>query len=142
MIYIKQLSYPLHEEFLTTELEPFFRKKFIDLQYASKLQKNTPNLVDKLDFMEYVCLPGPLCERMFKIAVEGSKKNDMTCEQFVNVMKRVFGILEDQKKLAFSLFDFDDDGYITRTDVKLVLGCCQIPKIFDRTYTTLCSEAQ
>lgn len=109
---------------------------------GSKVASADPNTLDKIDFMEYVRLPGPLSERLFQVAAWNSKKENLSCDQFVKVMFRIFGDLHEQNRLAFEMFDFDDDGFVSKIDVQLVLGCLPTATIFDAVYSNLCSEAE
>ena len=73
--------------------------------------------------MEYVSLPGVLSERLYAILSADSSDGRVNPDKFYKIMSTIYcSDLMQKMNLVFSLYDFDNDGYIQREDVKILLS--------------------
>ncbi len=73
--------------------------------------------------MEYVSLPGVLSDRLYAVLSVDSPDGRVNPEKFYKIMSTIYcSDLIQKMGLVFSLYDFDNDGYIQREDVKILLS--------------------
>lgn len=73
--------------------------------------------------MEYLSLPGVLCDRLYSVLSVDSQDGKVGTDKFGKIMSTIYcSDLIQKMNLVFSLYDFDNDGYIQREDVKLLLS--------------------
>jgi len=73
--------------------------------------------------MEYVSLPGVISDRFYAILSGDSSDGRISAEKFYKIMSNIYcSDLIQKMGLVFSLYDFDNDGFIQREDVKIVLS--------------------
>ena len=73
--------------------------------------------------MEYVSLPGVLSDRLYAVLSVDSSDGRVNPDKFFKIMSTIYSSDLIQKMgLVFSLYDFDNDGYIQREDVKILLS--------------------
>jgi Ca2+-binding EF-hand superfamily protein len=72
--------------------------------------------------LNYSCLPGIIGERFFAV-MDTSNTGYIDLKSFVRGFFKVYySSLEDKIKLSFEMYDFDNDGYIDKEDVRLVMS--------------------
>lgn len=88
------------------------------------MKDGKPLLVDKVTLVEYVNLPGILSDRFFALLQNNDKKEPrVTSDRFCHTMSTLYcSQVDDKMKLAFDIYDFDNDGKISAEDVRLVLN--------------------
>jgi Ca2+-binding EF-hand superfamily protein len=73
--------------------------------------------------MEYVSLPGVLSDRLYAVLSADSSDGRVNPEKFYKILSTIYcSDLIQKMGLVFSLYDFDNDGYIQREDVKILLS--------------------
>ena len=71
---------------------------------------------------DYLALPGLIGEQFIK-QMSRYPKEGIEKIGFTNSMRIVFrGVLEERIQLIFNMYDFDNDGYITKEDVRILLS--------------------
>ena len=106
------------------------------------VRSNEAKALDKTTFTEYTQLPGIINDRLhfmfsnfkMKYADDANsnpkqklayqKKEDfVTLESFVRNFVRIFlGDLDSKIKFTFEMYDFDNDGYVTAEDVRIMMS--------------------
>lgn len=75
-----------------------------------------------MTLLTYTNLPGIIGERFFSV-IDLSKSEYVDIREFVHgFFKIYYSNLETKIKLSFDIYDFDQDGYITKEDVRLILS--------------------
>lgn len=141
MTILEEYSSLIDEKFLVEVVEPYFTDIFRDLclrclstkqpsadaQDKSKQAnqaKILPNgkFVDKVAFFEYTCLPGIICDRFYN-SFEQDPNGNISEKSFVKGMTRVFlSKTMNKLNLAFNMYDFDNDGKVSREDVRILMS--------------------
>jgi EF-hand domain len=125
LIYVEDFSPDLQKKFTLSHLYPYFKNVFDDLVLRSlvpQLQNKKPS-IEKVQLMEYVSLPGVLSDRLYAILSADCSDGRINSDKFYKIMSTVYcSDLIQKMGLVFSLYDFDNDGYIQREDVKIVLS--------------------
>jgi len=108
-----------NEEFKKNVAMPYFRDIFKDLvAHSDNKQKG----INKVTLLTYTNLPGIIGERFFAV-MDLSKSDYVDIREFVHgFFKIYYSNLETKIKLSFDMYDFDQDGYITKEDVRLILS--------------------
>ena len=79
--------------------------------------------IEKVQLTEFVSLPGVLSDRLYAIMSADSSDGRITTDRFFKIMSTIYcSDLIQKMGLVFCLYDFDNDGYIQREDVKLLLS--------------------
>lgn len=104
------------------------------------MRSNSKEHLDKVTFTEYTKLPGIINDRLHYMFSSFKKTRDsgaspkqqlnqkkqedyITQESFIKNMVRIFlGDLESKMLFTFEMFDFDNDGYITSEDVRIMMS--------------------
>lgn len=104
------------------------------------MRSSTKDHLDKVTFTEYTKLPGIINDRLHymfsnfkstrdsaaspKDQLSKQKQEDyITQESFIKNMVKIFlGDLESKMLFTFEMFDFDNDGYITAEDVRIMMS--------------------
>jgi hypothetical protein len=130
--------------FVNDSLVPYLKDLYKDLQARSSIGTN----IDKVTFTEYTSLPGIINDRLhfmfsnFKSKylndhggspkeklVSKNKEDFITQESFVrNFVKIFLGDLESKIQFTFEMYDFDNDGFITPEDIRIMMSYMPINK--------------
>ena len=109
------------------------------------MRSSNPNNLDKVTFIEYTKLPGIINDRLhhmfsnFKQSLSVSplpreespkeklisqKKEDFVTEaSFVhNFIQLFIGNLDKKMKFTFEMYDFDNDGFVTAEDIRIMMS--------------------
>jgi Ca2+-binding EF-hand superfamily protein len=107
------------EHFKKEILLPYFKDIFRDLSSRSDNKKAG---INKVTIIDYCQLPGILAERFFSL-LDDNKDEYIDLKEFVQVLHKIYySKFEDQVKLVFNIYDFDQDGFITKEDVRIILS--------------------
>jgi Ca2+-binding EF-hand superfamily protein len=94
-------------------------------------------------------LPGIVSDRFYKIAKDTRADGRITEDALSALLTTVFcGKFSDKMNLTFQMFDFDNDGFITAEDVRLVLSyipfktSSNVKKIKNRSNSVSSSESE
>ena len=78
--------------------------------------------VTKLIFDKYFSLPGIIGDRFFRV-LDNKKTSFLSINDFVKGMTTLFcGSYEETVKFIFNFYDIDNDGIITKEDIRVVLS--------------------
>ena len=93
--------------------------------------------------MEYLSLPGVLSDRLYAVLSTDSSDGRVNPEKFFKTMSIIYcSDLITKMGLVFSLYDFDNDGYIQREDVKILLSYIPLrKKNFESSTHNLCASS-
>ena len=119
----------LGEDFKKNVAIPYFRDIYRDLsQWSDDKSKG----INKVSILTYCALPGILGDRFFSVLdINGDKYIDK--KEFLHgLFKLYFSNLETKIKLAFDMYDFDQDGYVKKEDIRLILSHIPIEKIVSK----------
>ena len=84
--------------------------------------------IDKITFQKYYELPGLISERLFSV-FDSSGNGYLSLNDFINNMLTLFSSnFEKLLQFIFKFYDFDNDGKITKEDVRVVLSYVPIYK--------------
>ena len=111
------------DKFIIENLHPYFSTLFDDLCMRMQDPSEKKGL-DKVSFYEYAQLPGIINERLHALFSELSFYKDYVSKaEFLDNMTTIFiGNLDDKIKFTFKMYDFDNDGAITPSDIKLLMS--------------------
>ena len=102
---------------------PYFKDIFKDLQERSD---NKSKGINKLSMLDYSQLPGLLAERFFYV-LDTDKDLYLNQKEFLNGMLDFYCSSFDQKlNFVFRMYDFDEDGLITKTDITTIISCMPV----------------
>ena len=84
--------------------------------------------IDKMTFQKYYDLPGLISERLFSI-FDSSHSGYLSLNDFIYNMQVLFSAnLDKLLEFIFKFYDFDNDGKITKEDIRVVLSYVPIYK--------------
>jgi len=76
--------------------------------------------------LNYCQLPGLLGERLFAV-FDTNKNNYLDKEEFLQGMLTFYcSSFDDQMKLIFKIYDFDNDDMVTQTDIITLISCMPV----------------
>ena len=102
---------------------PYFKDIYKDLCSRSD-DKNKG--INKISMLDYCQLPGLLAERLFSV-LDTDSDNYLNSKEFLTGLLRFYCSTFDQKiQLVFEIYDFDKDGYITKTDICTLITCMPV----------------
>ena len=102
---------------------PYFKDIYKDLCSRSD-DKNKG--INKISMLDYCQLPGLLAERLFSV-LDTDGDNYLNSKEFLTGLLRFYCSTFDQKiQLVFEIYDFDKDGYITKTDICTLITCMPV----------------
>ena len=105
----------------------YLKQVWKDLCSRKKDDKNKEG-IDKITFQKYYDLPGLISERLFSI-FDSSRTGCLSLNDFIYNMQILFSSnLEKLLEFIFKFYDFDNDGKITKEDVRVVLSYVPIYK--------------
>ena len=92
--------------------------------------------INELSFSEYFSLPGLIGERLFNVFDKDSN-GYLSPNEFINGMTILFSdSFTSLIAFTFTFYDFDNDNYITKEDIRLVLSYIPFDNTNDNTTTT------
>jgi serine/threonine protein kinase/Ca2+-binding EF-hand superfamily protein len=92
--------------------------------------------INELSFSEYFSLPGLIGERLFNVFDKDSN-GYLSPNEFINGMTILFSdSFTSLIAFTFTFYDFDNDKYITKEDIRLVLSYIPFDNTNDNTTTT------
>ena len=99
----------------------YLQEIFVDL--SLKVNNSKIKYLSRLTFYDYINLPILISEKLFNSFSLSGSKEGLTEDEFVNAFFKLYlGSFQDTSKIIFNLLDFDKDGLIKKTDVKLILS--------------------
>lgn len=113
-----------NEHFVKMVFIPYFTDIFKDLSQRAKTGKERPNDhgINKLTFLQFANLPGIFGDRLFQLCCDKDQKQ-VNLPEFRKIMQRIFySRMETKLGLIFEFYDFNNDGYVTDEDIRLVLS--------------------
>ena len=119
-----QFSEPVEtEEFKTKVCMPYFKDIFKDLQERSDSKTKG---INKLSMLDYSQLPGLLAERFFFV-LDADNDGYLNLKEFMNGMLNFYcSTFEEKLRLVFNIYDFNNDGFISKVDVTTLISCLPI----------------
>ena len=94
---------------------------------SGRTQENKDG-IDKITFQKYYELPGLISERLFSV-FDTSNRGYLSLNDFIDNMLILFSSnFEKLLEFIFKFYDFDNDGKITKEDVRVVLSYVPIYK--------------
>ena len=91
--------------------------------------ENKAKGINRVSFKRYFPLPGLINIRLFNI-FDMNKNNYLSPREFIEGMTVLFSeSLNKLIKFTFCFYDFDNDGYINRDDIRIVLS--YIPNLYN-----------
>ena len=85
-------------------------------------------VIDKITFQKYYELPGLISERLFSV-FNSSDTRYLSQDDFINNMLILYSSnFESLLTFIFKFYDFDNDGKITKEDVRIVLSYVPVYK--------------
>jgi len=68
-------------------------------------------------------LPGIINDRFFAIFEKKGENGPIHEKSFVDGLSKVYlSCLTDKMKMTFEMFDFDNDGYVSKEDARILLS--------------------
>ena len=106
------------------------------------MRSSHDNSIDKVTFIEYTKLPGIINDRLHilfsaegtrnassspenknKSIVHKKKDENVTETAFFDNFRKIFiGDLDEKIKFTFKMYDFDNDGFITPEDIRILMS--------------------
>lgn len=106
------------------------------------MRSNKEDVIDKVTFIEYTKLPGIINDRLHIMFSSESKKSHskspeikskgivhnkkdeyVTLDKFVEYFRIIFiGNLNEKIRFTFQMYDFDNDGFITPEDIRIMMS--------------------
>ena len=78
--------------------------------------------INKISFLDYAQLPGVLGDRFFTV-LDTDKNGYLDQVEFLTGLFRIYCSTFDEKAdFIFEIYDFDSDGFITKTDISTILA--------------------
>ena len=112
-------EYTQTEQFKISVCLPYFKDIYRDLSSRSD---NKAKGINKVSFMDYCQLPGLLSERLFAV-LDKDSDGYLTTKEFLTGLLRIYCSQFDQRmKFVFEIYDFDNDGLITKTDITTIIA--------------------
>ena len=106
-------------------LTHYLKQVWKDLNRRTDLTKEG---IDKITFGKYYELPGLISERLFSV-FDSSKTGYLSLNDFVTNMVSLFSSNFNQLlEFVLKFYDFDNDGKITKEDVRVVLSYVPVYK--------------
>ena len=94
---------------------------------SGRTQENKEG-IDKITFQKYYELPGLISERLFSV-FDSSNRGYLSLNDFIDNMLILFSSnFEKLLEFIMKFYDFDNDGKITKEDVRVVLSYVPIYK--------------
>ena len=98
----------------------YLKEIFDDLSSRDPLHKK--NGISKVNFLDYMKLSVFIGEKLFN-SFDTDQDGYLTLKEFLGGMKNLYlGNFEETIAQIFKVLDFDNDGYVTKGDVKLLLS--------------------
>jgi len=98
---------------------PYFKDIFKDLQERSD---NPDKGINKISLLDYAQLPGVLGDRFF-VVLDSDKSGYIDQREFLTGLFRIFcSSFDDKADFVFEIYDFDNDGFITKNDIQTILS--------------------
>ena len=102
----------------------YLKQVWKDLSSRSKEEKG----IDKITFQKYYELPGLISERLFSV-FDSSQSGFLSLNDFIYNMLTLFSSnFQKLIEFVFKFYDFDNNGKITKEDVRVVLSYVPIYK--------------
>ena len=78
--------------------------------------------VNKVTFYDYIKLPIFIGEKLF-YALDRNKDNFLNSTEFIEGLQNLYmGDFDSTLEIIFRMLDFDNDGYINKEDIKVILS--------------------
>ena len=115
-----QFTEPVHDEdFKLKVCLPYFKDIYKDL--CSRSDDKSKG-INKISFSDYCQLPGLIGERLFAV-MDLDDDGYLNSKEFLSGLLRFYCSDFDQKmKFVFEIYDFDTDGYITKSDISTIIS--------------------
>ena len=114
-----ELDLAQSKEYLWKVVYPYFIDIYDDLVQRSD---NRELGLDKVTVLEYTQLPGILGERLFQV-FDKNKNEYIDKKEFLKGMIQIYSSnLETSFAFVFNMYDFNDDGFISKEDIRLILS--------------------
>lgn len=122
---IEDYNEAVDSEFLNEVVTPYFKTIFTDVamrRHSPKKAGDELEFIDKVAFFEYTALPGIINDRFFSL-FQKTADDHIYESSFVNGMiKTYLSTFEEKMRLTFKMYDFDNDGTVSREDVRILLS--------------------
>lgn len=108
---------------------PYFSEVFEDLERREENQQK--GFISKATFLEYSNLPGIVGDRFYAM-MDPRDQGIIEMREFVHKIIMTFiSDLDTKLRMTFRMYDFNNDGLITKEDVRMVMS--YIPFLPDRS---------
>jgi Ca2+-binding EF-hand superfamily protein len=108
-----------NQDFKTKICLPYFKDIYKDLVSRSD---NPQKGINKVSLLDYAQLPGVLGERFFDV-MDSDDNGYLDQREFLTGLFRLYCSTFDEKtEFIFEIYDFDSDGFITKSDVSTILA--------------------
>ena len=105
------------------------------MSYLSKISdelialSNMKDEISEYIFNKYFFLPYLISHRLYNAFKENDSDEHLTGEQFkINMQKLYAGSFNDLSEIVFKLCDFQNDGYLTKEEIKFILNYISLKK--------------
>ena len=117
--YISLLPISEHNEKQCAQYYSDLYKKLLDM--CSKTKDVINNMLPSSAIMDYYDYPGIICER-FKKLLDPREEGYIQESAFIHAMTTLsIGGIQEKLKFVFQIIDFDNDGSISKEDIKTIL---------------------
>jgi Ca2+-binding EF-hand superfamily protein len=128
-IHLEEFDKERDLEFIRQVVIPYFSEVFQDLERREEDQQK--GYISKATFLEYSNLPGIVGDRFYSM-MDPKDTGAIEMREFVHKIIMTFiSDLDTKLRMTFRMYDFNNDGQITKEDVRMVMS--YIPFLPDRT---------
>jgi tRNA A-37 threonylcarbamoyl transferase component Bud32 len=123
---------------LSDKLESISNKSDINSYNIINNRNLKDKNIEKKTFMEYMGIQDLISQRIFKY-IDKNNKSKLTKNEFIlGIYQLFYGNFNELAKLSFSICDFNEDGKIYKSDMKLILA--YIPKPLNSNMSNYCQQ--
>mmetsp|Transcript_1106 Transcript_1106/g.1873 ORF Transcript_1106/g.1873 Transcript_1106/m.1873 type:complete len:161 (+) Transcript_1106:434-916(+) len=91
-------------------------------RHSPKKTDENLEFVDKVAFFEYTKLPGIINDRFFSQFRKTSDDHIYEAPFIEGMIKVYLSSFEEKMRMTFKMYDFDNDGIVSREDVRILLS--------------------
>ena len=104
---------------------PYFKDIYKDLSSRSD---DKVKGINKITLLDYFGLPGVLAERIFAV-LDQDKNGYLNKNEFhLGLICFYCSTFNEKIKFVFEIYDFDNDGFVTKNDILTIINCMPVVK--------------